>query len=339
MGLTINVCGIGNVNDITPNHKEQIDGKNNKQTIFGGNLNLVNDPIAKRREEAQKQAWKVIQNAWDNDNSVDASMQIRRDHYTEMEALRKEAVDELSEVSDDKEVLRELYNVNKDSKEQQDLELLEKEQDYKNGVSLESFTKEELERLEELHQQPRTEYQERALELNERAGTLKIQIRDVTYKMKHDTADIRSIKQERLKSNPMLEAQQTKDAIMEAANQEIMGMLVQEAKDHVDETMEEAEEKAEKSMEKQEEQEEQLEEIKLERAMRQAMIEGTKEAAEKAAAIARQNEAPGIEMSEMVDIATGKDMTQDVGQSLDEIKSNMKLLEADLKGIKVDQEI
>lgn len=339
MKLTINANGIGTINDIMTNHREAIDGKNPKQTIFGGNLNISNDPIAMRREQAQKQAWKVVQNAWANDKSVDESVQMRREHYAELEGLHKEAVNELSEISDDKEVLRELYNVNQDSKEQQDLELLEKEQDYKNGVSVESFTKEELDRLAQLHQQPLTEYQERALELNDRAGTLTIQIRDISYQMQDDTADIRSIRQERLKSNPMLEAQQTKDAIMEAANEEIKGMLVQEAKEHMDEVREEAEEKAEKSMEKQEEQEEQLEEIKLERAMRQAMIEGTKEAAEKAAAMARQSEAPNIDTSEMVELAAGKDVTKDVGQSLDEIKSSMKLLEADLKGIKVNEEI
>ena len=41
----------------------------------------------------------------------------------------------------------------------------------------------------------------------------------------------------------------------------------------------------------------------------------------------------------MVDIAKGSDVSKDVGQSLDEIKSSMNLLEADLKGIKVDEEV
>lgn len=339
MGLTINAFGISNATDIAGQNIEQIGAKQNKQNVFGGNLNLANDPIAKRREEAQKQAWKVVKDAWDNDNSVDESMQVRRDHYAEMEALQREATAELADVNDDKEVLRELYDVAEDSKEQQDLELLEKEQDYKNGVSLESFSKEELDRLGELHQQPLTEYQERALELNDRAGNLKNQIQDATRQMQDDTADLRSIKQERLKSNSMLEAQQTKDAIMEAANDEIIGMLVQEAQEHIDEKMEEAKEKAEKSMEEKEEREEQREAIKLERAVQEAIIEGTKEAAEKAESIARQSEAPSVEITEMVDIASGKDMTKDARQSLEEIKSSMNLLEADLKGIKVDEEV
>lgn len=338
MGLTINV-GIGNVTGVTGNQTEQLGAKQNKQSIFGGNLNLAEDPVAKRREEAQKQAWKVVQNAWDNDNAVDESMQIRREHYAQMEALQREASEELADISDDKEVLRELYDVAVDSKEQQDLELLEREQNYRNGVSVESFSKDELDRLAELHQQPLTEYQERALELNDRAGNLKIQMQDAARKMQDDIADIRSIKQERLKSNPMLEAQEAKDEILEAANDEIVGMLMQEAKEYIDEKREEAEEKAEKLTEEKEEREEQLEEIKLERAMQEALIEGTKEAVEKAEAIARQNDAPSIEISEMVDIASGKDLSKDVGQSLDDIKSSMNLLEADLKGIKVDEEV
>ena len=85
--------------------------------------------------------------------------------------------------------------------------------------------------------------------------------------------------------------------------------------------------------------EEQLEELKLKRAIQEAMIERTKEAAEEAKEQARQNEAPEIEIGEMVDIAKGNSIAKDVGQSLSDIKSSLRVLEADLKGIKVDKEV
>lgn len=339
MNLSIKAFDTGNITDVSGRDNEQMGAQNCKRNIYGGDLKLANDPIAQKRMEAQEKAWNIVKNAWDNDTSVDAVMQERRAHYAEMEALRREATESLADVNDDKEVLRELYEVKMDSKEQQDLELLEKEQDYKNGVSHEAPTKEELERLAELHQQPLTEYQERALELNDRAGNFKLQIEDANRRMQDDTSDIYRISQERLKSNPMLEAQKAAEDIMKAANDEIIGMLVQESKEHVDEKLEENEEKAEKAAEEQEEKDEQLDELKLKRAVQEALIEGTKEAVEKAKAIERQNEAPDIEITEMVDIAKGSELSKDVGQSLDEIKSSMNLLEADLKGIKVDEEV
>lgn len=339
MGLTIKAFDSGNVVNASERSADRKDAANTKRNVFAGNLNLVNDPVAQRRREAQEKAWKVVSNAWKNDQSVDDSIQARREHYAQMEQLRKEAMDGLSDVNDDEKVLQELYNVADDSEEQQDLELLKKEQDIKNGVLHTGLSDEERKRLQEIHEKPLTEYQTRALELNDRAGNYKRQIEDADRRMRDDTSDISRISLERLKSNPVLEAQKAAEEILDAANEDIKGMLVQDAVDHLDEKMEEAEEKADEIMEEKEEREEQQEELKLKRAVQKALMEGTKEAVEKAKAIERRNEAPDIEVSDMVDIAKGNDVTKDVGQSLDDIKSSMKVLEADLKGIKVDEEV
>lgn len=339
MSLSIKAFDMGNRLDVTGNNAEQRASGAGKQNFFGGNLKLADDPIARRRKEAQEAAWNVVKKAWKNDQSVDEAVQVRRNHYAELETLRKEAAEMLADVNEDKQVLMELYEVDKESIEQQELDLLEKEQDLKNGVSHETLTKEEWEQLAKIKEKPLTEYQERALELNERAGNQKRQIQNLTRQMQDDVADITSICLERLKSNPMLDAKQAAEEIQKAANDEIIGMLMQEAQEYVDEKMEEAEEKADESMEKKEEREEQLEEIKLKRAVQEALIEETKEAAEKAKAIAHRNETPDIEFRELVDILKSGDLSKEVGQSLDEIKSSMKLLEADLKGIKVDEEI
>lgn len=339
MSLTIKAFEAEDMASAFGQNAERIGAKEEKKSVFGGNLNLANDPIAQRRKEAQEKAWNIVKNAWDNDSAVDEMIQARRSHYAEMKVLKEEATEGLADVQEEKEVLRELYDVDEDSKEQKDLELLEKAQNIKSGVSKEKLTKEESERVAKLYQEPLTEYQSRSLELNKRAIEMKKQISDADRRMRDDTADIYSIKQERLKSNPMVDAQKASEEILEAANEEIIGMLIQESQEHIDEKMEEASEKAKESMEKKEEREEQLEELKLKRAVQEALIEGTKEAVEKAKAMERQSKAPEVEISEMVDIAQGDDVTKDVGQSLDEIKSSMNLLEADLKGIKVDEEI
>ncbi len=339
MSLTIKAFETGNMERASGQGAEQMNAKGAQKSIFGGNLRLANDPIEQRRKEAQEKAWNIVKDAWDNDSAVDEMIQARRNHYAEMQALKEEATAGLADIEEEKEVLRELYDVDENSKEQQDLKLLEKAQNFNSGVSEERLTEDEQKRVAELYQGTLTEYQSRGLELNKRAIEHRKQIEEADKQMRDDTADIHSIKKERLKSNPVLEAQKAAEEVLEAANDEVIGMLMQEAKDHVDEKMEEAKEDAEKATEEKEEQEEQLEEQQLKRAVQEALIEGTKEAVEKAKAMERQMDAPEVSISEMRDMAEGSKAATEVGQGLDEIKSSMKLLEADLKGIKVDEEV
>lgn len=313
--------------------------RTNRKSVFGGNLNAATDPIARKRKEAQQKAWNVVQNAWDNDKSVDESIESRKAHQSDMEQRKKEALDGLSDINTDRDVLRKMYEVEGDSQEQKDLEILEKKQDQDNGLEIESWTDEELKRYEEIKDQPRTEYQERMLQLNDQSAQFRLAIEDADKQIMDDTANISAIQKERLKHHPMIDATKQADAIKGAANKEIIGMLMDQAKDHIDEMMEEIKEKADEAMEKKEEREEKLEELKELRAMQEAIIEGTKEAVEEAKAEQRKNDQPDIEITDMVDIARGSSKTGDVQQSLDDIKNSMKVLEADLKGIKVDEEV
>lgn len=143
--------------------------------------------------------------------------------------------------------------------------------------------------------------EKQALELHKRAGYFQGEIREAEKQMKDDAADIRSIQIERLKYQPMTEAQKNAKEIRENASKEIIGMLQQEALDRIDEEMEEAKEKAEEAAEKKEEEEEKLEE-KLEKKLAELKQD-------------------------------------DVKQSIEEIKVSMNLLDTDLKGIQVDEEI
>jgi hypothetical protein len=342
MGITVNAnTGANgeyqvNQNGIFINGEKRQSGT----TIFGGNLKPFNDPVEARRKQAQQKAMKVVQNAWSNDRTVDETIQEKRDNYKEMKALREEASASLKDVNQDKEVLQTLYGIEEDSEEQKNLELLEKEQDYNNGVG-KQLTKEEVEQLEEIHTKPLTEYQTRALELNDQAAKFKNDINDAKRQMQDDVSDVKRIQQERLKSHPMVDAQKEAASIMDEANEEIKGMLVQDAVDHIDEVQEENEEKAKENEKKQEEKEEQLEKLEEKLAVQEALILQTQEAVEDAKAVERRNDAPEMEMDEMIDLTkiSGSGSSKDVQQSLSDIKSSMKVLEADLKGIKVDEEV
>lgn len=121
---------------------------------------------------------------------------------------------------------------------------------------------------------------------------------------------IRDTKLERLKKSPMLKASKEADAILEAANDEILGMLIQESRDHIDEEMEEKEEQAEKLEEKKEAEEE--------------LIEKRQE---------REDELE--ELTEMIQ-DSGAD---DVQKELEDMLEKLKLIEEDLKGAAVDTKL
>ncbi|MDD6306687.1 MAG: HD-GYP domain protein [Clostridiales bacterium] len=337
MSVTIQASGIFSGRPEETGYGIQGANKTQKQ-IFAGNLNLMQDPVAEKRRQAQQKALKIVKDAWENDKAVEREVTSRKEQYAALSAQRQEKSEELKDIHMDEKVLKELYGVTDDSKEQQDLELLKKRQDYYNRVG-EAPSKEEWEQLAQIDKQPLTEYQQRALQLNGRSGVVRKEMNDIGEKMQIEVQNVKSILLEKLKSDPMVDAQKAAASINEAANEKIIGMLVQEATDYIDEQLEEAEEKAEKKAEKDEEKEELQEKIELKRAVQEALIEQTEEAVERAKAKEQEQETPEMDFDELLDITRKNPASEDAQRELNDIKNSMKLVEADLKGIKVDEEI
>lgn len=309
--------------------------QNGSVSVLGSSLNLLQDPIEEKRKQARQQAFGVISDAWDNDREIDASVASRREHYRQMLSDIKENRDQVKESDAQLAKLQELYGVSADSEEQQTLNEL---MSYHDKVRQnEPLTLEESKRMAEISENL-TEYQQRAIEIYDEQGYYKDKIADSERKMQDDIADITAISIERLKSHPMVDAKKQADKIMEAANREIIGMLTSEAREHIDEKAQEEKEKAEKAEEKQEEQEDRLLEAELKRAVERARIEGTEEAVKKAKQKIAQSRAQGIDSDGLMEADT---VSQGVGATseLSDIKNSMKLLEADLKGIQVDESI
>ncbi len=246
--------------------KNRTDGK----SIFVGNLNQK-DPIEEKRKQAQQKAFKVVSDAWANDQKIDESIRKRQEDFSEQADAKAEAKTKLAVAEQNMKDLQEAYGVEDDSAEQKDLLILEKYYDTKNGVPHEALTEEESNRLVELLNQPMTEYQKAALELNDQAGMWRKEIENANSGMEDDIKDIKSIERERLKSHPMVDAQ--------------------------------------------------------------------KEAVQEAVVKARNNDSDDLEMNDALTKITEETASDGVGKSLDEIKNSMKLLEADLKGIKVDETV
>ncbi|MDE7307925.1 MAG: HD-GYP domain protein [Lachnospiraceae bacterium] len=320
------------------NKQEKAEGVKKSDSIFAGDLNLMESPIEKKRKEAKKQAMKLIQDAWANEQKIDESVSERKYHYEKMKEQKGSAQKELNDINSNREELKEAYGITDDSEEQKDLELLERRQDVNNGFGP-PLTEAEKEKLKEIDKKPLTEYQQRMLEYNDVSAKFRKEVEEADAGMKDDAGDMRAIMIERLKTHPMVDAQKAADKIMKAASKEIVGMMVDEAREEMDKKAEEEKEKTEEKKEENKEKEEKLEDLREKIAIQEALIEGTKEAMEEAKKEVKRNNEPEIDMDDMIDIAKGYKNPEEVQKGLADIKNNMKILEADLKGIKIDEEV
>ena len=132
-----------------------------------------------------------------------------------------------------------------------------------------------------------------------------------------ENAIIRGTKLERLKHAPMVKAQKEAEAILDASSKEIIGMMMEEVKDTIDEETKEEREKAEKLEEIQEEKEEFIEKQKEKREETEELLEN-------------------MPMKELVHMGQLKD---EIKQEIKNIVNEMKLVAEDIKGAMVDESV
>lgn len=292
-------------------------------TVFAGNLGQKGI-IGQKREKAQNQAMRLIRDAWGRDQKAAGAIDDMRMEREERLAKVNELRAIIRDIETEKSALQKEYEIDPDSQEQKDLELLEKYQNATDnpGTTKYEFTQEELDRLKELQDMPRTEYQKKALKLNGQAKDMKKIVDREEQSAFNLTKSITNAKLEQLKSQDMQKAGEAAEEINQAVNEEIVDLLLQEGKESVDEKMEEEQEKAEKLQEKQEEQEERIEAAKERREEQKEIIQGEAEAEQlsQAATLEVQN-------------TSNVEATQKQIQKL--IEEN-NLVNEDLKGIKID---
>lgn len=329
-------------------------GKENRNSIYAGDLGLGKDTITLRKQQAKKKALKLIQDAWTGDRKVAQNITDIKAKADELQADIEANQEIINQGELQKEALREQYGVEADSQEQKDLELLEKEADMRrlgtgpDGVHL---TEEEQNRLKELkdpitgeYKVPLTEYQKRCLEIDSRQSVYEKRITAAQQQIEEGYASIRSIRIEQLKHHTMVDAQQNADEILEQAGKDAIGMLVDEAKDYVDDTYEEQREEAKEKAEEKEEQEEKIEDRREEKEELEARINAESAERHKAEEARKEQEKKAGEDSELMEnmAEAGMDVAGSAAEVQTEVKDmlrKMKLLDEDLKGAAVDEEL
>ncbi len=132
-------------------------------------------------------------------------------------------------------------------------------------------------------------------EIDKVIDNYKSKMEENTGIMADSYGSVRGINIERAKTHPMIDADNEAEDILSQASKDVVGMLVDEARDHIDEEQKKAEEAAKKKAEKEEEQE------KIEQ--------------------------------KIIDNST------DTKKEVKDILDKMKLLEEDIKGAQVDEQL
>ena len=296
-------------------------GKKTKEktnSYFAGNLNqdLFSNKIQEKKKEAQEKALKIIGEAWKNDRTIDMDILERREKVADLQKENEESQKQIDEIQQMQKKLQEQYGIENDSQEQKDLQLLRKKKEWMKGKGT-SLTKEELEYTEKLEREGLTEYQNRQLEYDKQKSFFQENIDKNKKEMVMEYAIIRGIRLERLKQDPMVKAQEQAEEILEAVSKEIVSMVVEDAKEHIDAKQEKEEEKAEELKEKKKEQE--------------AFVEAQKEKKTE-----QENLLDEIPMEELLEMPQIK---EEVKKEIQNIVSKMKLVAEDIKGAMVDKSV
>ena len=167
------------------------------------------------------------------------------------------------------------------------------------------------------------EYEKELAELNKAESHFKGLIEDGRKYEDRTIQALTDIKIERAKSNPMVNAGKEAEAALEAGGKEVIGMLFEEAKEHMETKLEKQQEAAEEKAAKEKELEERIEEMRAEKKEE------------------RDAETPAVEQLErstrrMVKIAeTGEAIQKELKNVVDRLKLDLE----DLKGAAVDEEL
>ncbi len=209
--------------------------RNDSKNIDGRSFNKSQEDFNAKKYQAQKKAMKLIGDVFNRDNTIDTMVEERKLRISELDKQNKESRSAIKNIEQNREELREAYGVDKDSKEQRDLELLAKEKESKFKGSNITLSKDEMEEIAKIKEAGLTDYQKESLSLKEDEGVFADKIYDADNEIKAQNAVIENIKLEKLKDHSMVDVKREANEMLEKETEEIVSLLIEEAKEKIDE--------------------------------------------------------------------------------------------------------
>ena len=334
-------------------------------SVYAGDMKILSD-IDARRKQGQKQAMKIVSDAFDKEASIDNKVEKMRKRVSELDDTIDSYKKEIDHYNSELEKIKKNYDLDDEKELKKDLAVYSKWEASKEDDRIE-LTESEKKRLEEMDKQGVGAY----YDMNLRLRQTKKDMSQAKQERNANVAGIDAIRVERLKTHTMADAFDARDEKLDDLGRELMGMAVAGAKDKIDEDLEEqvkaAKEKAkEKEEEEEKEAEQEIKEEKL-RELTENIKDNSEEIKEENRRIRRMTEdildgEAHMEQLEMIaapdaagdaadmaiteigikvtaagkESSSGSVTSEDVQRELHAIMDKMKLLAEDFKGAAVD---
>lgn len=292
--------------------------------IQGSMLNLGGESIEEKKKKAQSMALKLIEQAFSGDQKIDDEIKKHNDIAKTLEEDNAEHKKILHDIDNEMENAKEIYNIDPEGQEEADYQVLKKQQRYQmDPDNNPELTLEEEAQANYLKKRGLTEYQDKMLKLDQNRFEYEQKIHENEKNIQQAYGTVRGIQLERLKYHEMTDAVKQGDAIIAAANKEIMGTIMGDAMDNIEKTQEEDKEEADQIKEEKEELEEKIEDAREERKKQE-----------------EENLEIMYELGETLDKVTSggdSDTMPKLKKSLNQIVNELQLTNEDLKGAVVDE--
>lgn len=314
-------------------------GAGSKKTIRANGLNPgsgLDGQMAFRKNRAQRQAIKMIRDAWDKDKEADEKL---ANKITKKENNQQDIFDlrdKIKDIGKFKEDLMEFYGIDPDSEEQKDLALLEKYQNNKLGVLFDEFSDKEIKRLQELEKAELTEYQKKSLAFSNDEIDLKKQMEDLERQNVVLAEEIKEDTLAALKNQNMQKANEAADEIMAAASKDIIGMIIQDGKDKVDKKAEEEKEKSEKLAEEKEAEQDKLAAAKERKTEQEIAVERAREEKREQEKLLDNATEAEVLNTNAAKVNIPESNVEMAIRNIDKLMKNNNLMNEDIKGIEID---
>ena len=197
--------------------------ESNSSTFFAGSLNNNIDPIARKKQMAQKKALKVVGDAFAADRKIDKEVAEREAKMKELRAENLETKKALKDLEAQKQEIGKEYGLGEEGLSDEDWNILKKGSEMPSDMS-----DEEKARYQEMKDRGLTDYYDYCKDIVDRIETNQQAINDNTAMIKSYEAANKAVHKARLdlrKGNPMIAAQEEAEAIMDAARKEIISMI------------------------------------------------------------------------------------------------------------------
>ncbi len=245
MNINLNTT-FGNENIKSLNNNQGVlNSKNN--VIDGKTLNLSGNILDEKKTQAKKDAMKLIRDAFEGDQKISDSFNEKKRHLEELIQSKGEADKLIKDIESERKALREEYGLSENSQEEQELKLLEKE--FRSGLpgSEISLSYEEKKALDEIKERGLTEYQSRSMEMLDYEKNYFVKSYSNTFEIQDENRSLGMMEREMLKNTSMIDVQKQAKKVEEELNEQVVSIVVDEAKDNIDSEVEEKKEEAEKA--------------------------------------------------------------------------------------------